>query len=185
MLESGELNAVHQSECETLRIGVDSGASVTIIPAEVASDYPLMPSKESMAGVQYKTATGDKVEDLGCRTLQLLGGSSSGSTGSRGLRARVGKVSKSLLAVCEMVDAGHDVVFCRRDGKDCSNAIHKKTSKRTNFTRRNGVYELEMNIVPYRRQGELGSLQESEATLEATVAEIEEEVLRDRPAWAR
>ena len=177
---------VEKVACETLSIGIDSGAAVTIVPKAVAADYPINNSKESRAGVTYRTASGDIIQDLGQRGLQLHSNSSDGRPS--GLKARVGDVHKALLAVCEMVDAGHDVNFRRRDGKDASHCIHIATGKRTDFVRRNGVYEIDTKIIPYEQvKAQESKLAQKKVirSLEEMVGEIEMEVEEElsRKAW--
>ena len=67
---------------------------------------------------------------------------------SRALRARVGDVSKALLAVASMVDSGHKVIF-DSESSGGSMAIHKTTGSVTKFVRRNNVFEVDLDIVPY------------------------------------
>ena len=65
------------------------------------------------------------------------------------VKLRSAKVSKTLLAVSEMVDAGHRVIFDRVGDKDVSRAEHKETGEITPLTRRDRVYEMDWQIYPY------------------------------------
>ena len=119
-------------------MGIDSGAAVTILPRDKCTDYPLMETSGSHPN--YKAANGDTIYDEGARTVFFAAGDR-----TRALRARVGKVSKGLISVAEMVDCGHMVVF---DG-DESYAIHKGTGAKTIFRRRNKVFEVDLDVLPY------------------------------------
>ena len=87
-----------------------------------------------------------------------------------------------------MVDAGHDVNFRRRNGKDASHCIHIETGKRTDFVRRNGVYEIDAKIIPYEQvKAQEDKLAQKKVirSLEEMVGEIEMEVEEElsRKAW--
>ena len=66
------------------------------------------------------------------------------------LNMRAMKVSKALMSVYEMVQAGHCVVFdSKPDGSDNSYALHKETGAVTPFTLRNRVWEISCNVDPH------------------------------------
>ena len=68
----------------------------------------------------------------------------------RGLKTRIGSVSKPLLAVCDLVDNGHRVVFEKDSaGKDVSRIMNLETKKVTPMIREKGVYNIRAEIVPY------------------------------------
>ena len=67
---------------------------------------------------------------------------------------RVLDVRKALLAVSEMVDADHDVIF-RSEARGGSYAIHHPSGIRTPFIRRHQVYEIEATVLPYSRKREM------------------------------
>jgi hypothetical protein len=128
----------------TVSVGVDSGSSATVIPAEQFSDYPLVPNELSKAGQCYFTATGDPVPDLGTRHLV-------GNVGGKRvvLRASAAKVTKALASVADMVDQGHIIVF----SKDRSFAWHEATRSMIEFQRRNKVFEFDMEVERHGRSG--------------------------------
>ena len=63
----------------------------------------------------------------------------------KGLRASAADVSKALASVADMVDQGHVVLFS--SGR--SFAFHPKTQETIEFTRKNRVYEFEMEVEEY------------------------------------
>ena len=139
-VENGEKKVVHSME-RVVRIGVDSGAGVTVWPVEVCDDWPTVQTDASRKGVEYSTAGAGAtaLKNEGERTLELM----MADGDKRRLRAQVAGVRKPLLAVSEMNDAGHDVHFLR-DGR--AFAVHGTTGKITNFIRTNGVFELEVTV---------------------------------------
>ena len=116
--------------------GIDSCAAVSIIKTDLATDYPMDPGFKPNT---YLTANGSKLEDEGRRSIFLR--SQVGQT--RGIRARVGRVSKNLLAMADLVDTGHRVIFA----SDGSYAIHKESKKRLNFTRPRNAFEADFEVL--------------------------------------
>ena len=138
------LNSFGQSD--RLTMGVDSGAAVTVIPRRSCGAYPVV--KGDGAGVTYRTATNQAVKDEGLRELI---GRPNGQGEVMGIRARVADVHKALLSVAEVVDKGFRVVFdTDQDGRDTSHMVRKSTGQRVEFRRRNKVYEIDWDILPYQ-----------------------------------
>ena len=143
-LEEGETARLDAQLCafersmETTTFGIDSCAAVSIIKTDVAADYPMDPGFQPNT---YLTANGSKLQDEGRRSIFVK--SQEGQT--RGIRARVGRVSKNLLAMADLVDTGHRVIF----DSDGSYAVHKQTKKRLNFTRRRNVFEADFEVLPF------------------------------------
>jgi hypothetical protein len=137
------------SPCERVTLGIDSGAAVTIVPRGICTDYPLQQNDRSRVHGGYRAANGQMIIDEGSRVLFYKDGKD-----TRAIRARVGDVSKGLVSVSEMVDCGHRVVF------DCdgSYAVHKQTGKKTYFKRRNKVFEIDVDIVPYAMAPDAGTM---------------------------
>ena len=124
-----------------VRIGVDSGAGVSVWPKELCDDYPTKQTHASMAGVSYSSAASgtSRILNEGERIVQL---NVCGS--KRGARMQVARVRKPLLSVAEMNDAGHDVYFL--SGQDGAYSRHRKTGLVTKFFRRNGVFEIDARV---------------------------------------
>ena len=96
----------------------------------------------------YRTATNQAVKDEGLRELI---GRPNGQGEVMGIRARVADVHKALLSVAEVVDKGFRVVFdTDQDGRDTSHMVRKSTGQRVEFRRRNKVYEIDWDILPYQ-----------------------------------
>ena len=72
-----------------------------------------------------------------------------------GIRARVADMHKALLSVAEVVDKGFRVVFgTDQDGRDISYMARKSDGQRLEFRRRNKVYEIDWDILPYQPEPE-------------------------------
>ena len=134
-----ELDAV-----EKLTMGIDSGAAVTIIPRSVCTDYPLVSTAASRAGASYFAANGQRIADEGNREVFFTQGR---GEKPRGMRAHVGDVRKGLICVAEMVDQGYEVHF----GPNGHYA--QRGADRVDFVRRNNVFEVEFEVVPYASTG--------------------------------
>ena len=85
-----------ENESTKITLGVDSGAAVTCLKPDVATDYPLI----RVDGRQLRGAGGSEIASYGDRHVGLCG--SDGRT--RTLRCGVADVRKNLLAVCQLVD---------------------------------------------------------------------------------
>ena len=63
--QGGALMPVSSAEWEYVEAVLDSGATVTVIPAHVGQGYDIMPSAASKAGVMYEIANGEEIPNLG------------------------------------------------------------------------------------------------------------------------
>ena len=135
-VDDGELDlgALEFENMENVTLGVDSGAAVTVVSPDVASDYP-----RSQAGGKKKMTDcqGNLVQDLGEKDLAFDGGK-----GHSALFARVtvAPVAKNLLAVSALVKQGHEVVF-RPEGQGGSYIRHMQTGVKRTLAAKNGIYE--------------------------------------------
>ena len=129
-----------------VRMGIDSCAGVSVLPRAVCCDYPAVPNSESKRGVCYKTANDQPVKDEGTRSLL---GYPAGGRRLRGVHTRVADVHRALLCVAELVDGGQRVVFDKENGQDVSHMVDKKTGEILPMQRRNNVYEMDWEIVPW------------------------------------
>ena len=145
------LNALELSSVETsekIRVGIDSGAALSVWPKDLCNHVKTEPTAASRKGTTYMPAGKNctPIKDLGQRNYRLK------TTGGamRQLKVTVADVRKPLLAVSEMTDAGHDVHFLA-NGR--AYATHAGTGQETKFVRRNGIYELEIEVLGGQRQG--------------------------------
>ena len=128
---------------EKVTYGIDSCAAVTISKPDVAADYPLRKDTRNT----YRTANGSTVTDDGSRHIFVKnGGHALGC-----LRTRVGQVSRNLMAVVDLVDTGHRVVFERDGDRDVSRATHKATGRSFPLRRAKRIYEADFEVQPFSR----------------------------------
>jgi hypothetical protein len=131
-------------ECRAVRFGVDSGAATTIVKSDVSRGYA-MNTQESR---QYMAANKTTLTTEGTVALEC-------NDGAR-VRAQVGEVSKNLMCVAEMCDAGFDVLFSNTKGYK---ATHGKTGAVLAFERVGKVFDLTLMVKQeptapsFRRQG--------------------------------
>ena len=133
-------------------LGVDSGSHVSVIPPDTAREYPVV--KDKHVGRSYHTATDQTVKDEGRKSVMGFPLDAEFASGYQddlmGLHLRVAKVKRGLLAVCEMVDSGHKVVFDKDDsGRDISHIVHKETGRVIPFKREGRNWQLVMKVVPH------------------------------------
>ena len=143
MVEKSAVRPLGGRSGRRLTVGVDSGAARTVLPKSQFVDYPLEPNEMSASGGCYRTAGGARIPDLGTRRLV-------GNVGGArmGLRASAADVTKALASVADMVDNGYSVVF----SKDRSFAINRQRPEGEQiieFTRRDRVYEFDMEVEPH------------------------------------
>ena len=86
ILDDRELMAV-ASKKEELRFGVDSGAALTVVRSDVATDYPVMRERKR----SLRTADGQSIPDLGNKEIMLKD-----SYGYRIVKTAVADVSRNL-----------------------------------------------------------------------------------------
>ena len=131
--------AAIENESSRITLGVNSGAAVSCIKPDVATEYPLV----RVDGRRLMGADGSEITAYGDRHVGLCG--SDGRT--RILRCGVADVRKNLLSVSQLVDQDHDVLFSKRG----SYIKHVPTGWKIDMARRKDVFEIEMDIVPHFR----------------------------------
>jgi myosin heavy subunit len=136
-----------QQEWEVLELAVDSGATETVVNEDNIESVDTLPGTASRRGVKYEVANGVRIPNLGEK--KFIGVSEEGS--QRNITAQVCDVSKPLLSVKKVVDAGNRVVF----EKDGSYIEDVKTGERMWMREEHGMYMLKMWIknTSFQRQG--------------------------------
>ena len=118
---------------------VDSGACNTIGPGEIGPKFPVYETESSLSGVEYVSASGGTVKNLGEKVIR----GTTGDWNNFNLKMQVGdKVRKMLGAVCKITDAGNSVVF---QPPPYPNYIYNWSSgKSTHMYRENGQYKVQL-----------------------------------------
>ena len=125
---------------QMITMAVDSGAAETVIPHTLVMGQPIMETAASKAGVNYASATGQPIPNLGEQRLPLC--TSEGSL--RSMTFQAAPVSRALGSVKRMNETGHIVVF---DGTD-SYIQNKATGEITWLREENGNYLMDLWIMP-------------------------------------
>ena len=132
---------------QKVSMAVDSGAAETVIPYSLVTGYPIFESDASRAGVNYASATGQPIPNLGEQRLPLW--TSEGSL--RSMTFQAAPVSRPLGSVKRMAASGHRVVF-----DDDGSYIENKVTGEINWLREEkGNYMLDFWIMPQETLNEL------------------------------
>ena len=126
-----ELSALEKALKEKITFGIDSGAALTVISSNVASDYPSRQGPKR----QMRDCQGREVKDLGMKDLEMKS-----KAGVSFARVTVASVAKNLLAVSSLVRSGHEVVF-QEEG---SYIRHRMSGRVQKMREVNGVYEIDI-----------------------------------------
>ncbi len=90
-----------------LELGVDSGASETVIGPDMISNVSASQGEQFRKGVQYEIANGELIPNLGEKSFVGV----SDNFVVRRLTAHVADVNEGLLSVRKMMKSGYRVVF--------------------------------------------------------------------------
>ena len=123
---------------ETVTFGVDSGAAVTVVKADTASDYPC---DRSGRRKNMRDCQGNAVPDHGIKQLALKLPNGTYNFA----QVTVAPVQKNLLAVSDLVKAGHEVVF----GPRKAYIKNGSTGAMTPMREVNGTFEVDYELAPY------------------------------------
>ena len=125
---------------QKISIAIDSGAAATVIPHTMVTEYPIVATAMSEAGVCYVSATGEPIPNLGEQRLPLA--TVEGSL--RAMTFQAAPVAKPLGSVKKMCQAGHMVVF-----DDEGSYIYNKQTQEINWLREeSGNYMLDVWLPP-------------------------------------
>ena len=148
LYEEEEVNELNQGALEWTRFEVvmDSGAAAPVAPKTMASWIPIVPSEGSKRGQHYIAANGERIPNLGERTLDLVTDEGSAAVA----KFNVAEVNRPLCSITAVCDKGNEVVF-RRDGGTIYN---ETTGQTTNFSRSGNVYTMGMWMLKPGFQGQ-------------------------------
>ena len=131
---------VQGEEWQILSLAVDSGAAETVIPHMLVQDHPIRDTEASRNGLNYVSATGDPIPNLGEQRLPLI--TREGS--ARSMTFQAAPVDRPLGSVKRMCRAGHRVVF----DDEGSYVLNKGTGEINWMREENGNYMLDMWVMP-------------------------------------
>ena len=149
------LNSMPQAteeDWEEILMIIDSGASVPVMPPDMAKAYTLEESDASRRGTEYECANGHSIPNLGQKRMAIF--TAEGTL--RGYTSQCADVSKPLQSVRHLVKTGHAVVF-----DDTGSYIWNKSTNETNHIVDDGInYSMKALIVPPKQ---IGAAKEFEA----------------------
>ena len=133
-------------------VALDSGSTDHVCHSGDVPGYLVEASPGSKAGQNFVVGNGAKVPNDGQVNLMLQGGEANSSTMS--LTFQVAKVSRPLMSVGRLCDAGMDVLF----KKDCANVLSASGAVILSFERQpGGLYVAKLKLKrpsqPFGRQG--------------------------------
>ena len=134
-----EVGMVEQRR-EKITFGVDSGAELTVVTEDAASEYP---ATSDGTTTKMRDCQGNTIKDLGKKILGLK--SAKDAPRTQYTNVTVGPLRKNLMAVCSLVDAGHRVVF----DPEGSYIEHIDTGYTTKMIRRGGQFDVDFWLEPY------------------------------------
>ena len=143
MIVKKEPKEVSNFECrgseEFLEATIDSGASDSVANAKHASRCRVVPSSGSRGGVRYISASGNVIDNEGEKHVQVetVGGQ------KRTLKLQIADVTRVLLSVSKICDAGNTVTFTK-EGGTITNLV---SGQKDHFDRRDDVYRMKFKIV--------------------------------------
>lgn len=123
-----------------LSLTVDSGAAETVIPHMLVQDHPIHETQASRSGLNYASATGDPIPNLGEQKLPLL--TQEGSL--RAMTFQAAPVDRPLGSVKRMCSSGHLVVF----DEEGSYVLNKLTGEVNWMREENGNYIMDLWVMP-------------------------------------
>ena len=124
---------------EYIEATIDSGASDSVAGRKHAKTCDVVPSSGSRDGVKYVSASGDIIDNIGEKHVQV-----ETATGrKRTLNLQVADVHRVLLSVSKICDAGNQVIFTRSGGK----IVNDKTGEEDHFARKDRVYRMRLKVI--------------------------------------
>jgi hypothetical protein len=175
---------------EEIEVCVDSGASVSALPKNQCTDYPLLPTVASEAGRFYWSAKGEKVYDEGAKVPRCI--SAEGDFYDMNFSSC--DVRRALGSVSGMVHKGKKVVFDLDDGTfdrngvlSCGSYIEDKASgKRTQMQEKDGNFVVTMKVIPYRDLRSFGQAEQLAPLAQGSASssgEVRSSPFRRRVPW--
>ena len=96
-----------EEEWQEIEMGVDSGATETVVNPEMLTNVETVEGAAKKRGVEYEVATGELIPNLGEKKIVAV---TDGGV-ARKLVAHVADVNQALLSVRRMMNSGHRVIF--------------------------------------------------------------------------
>jgi hypothetical protein len=96
-----------------IELTADTGACDTVMPKKMCVGIPILPSYQSIRGMEYEIANGEAIPNLGERHCQLW---TEGSNSPKQITVQVADVHKPLLSLSRCADMGFESRFGSKVG---------------------------------------------------------------------
>ena len=107
--------------------------------AKHAAACQVVPSSGSLEGVKYVSASGNVIDNEGEKHVQV----ETNNGKKRTLNLQIADVTRVLLSVSKICDAGNTVTFTHSGGK----IVNNKTGEEDHFSRKDGVYRMRLKVI--------------------------------------
>jgi hypothetical protein len=136
-----------QDEWYEIELTADTGACDTVIPKDMCPGIPVVPSFQSMNGMEYEVASGESIPNLGERRCEMW---TEGAEAPKGISMQVADVHKALLSLSRCADMG----FESRFGSAFGCLIDTVTGEVVPLQRKGNLYVLRawIRAAPFGRQ---------------------------------
>ena len=137
-IQPESLNVVSHDGWEEIELTVDSGAGETVVPEGMINSVEMREGPAAKSGVQYECANGERIPNLG--EQKFMAYTQEGC--QKRMRAQVCDVTKALLSVRRLVEAGNRVVF--EENNSYIEDIYRK--EKMYLQEKHGMYTLKVWI---------------------------------------
>ena len=130
-----------------VELAADTGACATVIPKGMCLGIPIVPSFQSINGMEYEVASGEAIPNLGERRCEMW---TDGATAPKSIAMQVADVHKALLSLSRCADMGFESQF----GSAFGCLIDTVTGKVIPLQRKGNLYVLKawIRASPFGRQ---------------------------------
>ena len=112
---------------------------MSIGPEEEFANYPILPTKESEAGTEYRAANGGRIKELGKKVINIT----TEDGRDRRMTIKAGKVHKVLIAAADIVDRDQTIVLSRKWG---NYIVNDKTEHCTPIQRKRRTFVFKFKV---------------------------------------
>ena len=102
------MSASGQEEWYEVELTADTGACDIVIPKDMCPGIPIVPSFQSINGMEYEVATGETIPNLGERRCEMW---TEGASQPKAISMQVADVHKALLSLSRCADMGFESRF--------------------------------------------------------------------------
>ena len=124
-----------EDEWYEVELTADTGACDTVVPKLMCPGIPIIPSVQSLRGMEYEVAPGESIPDLSEKRCEMW---TEGASAPKSISMQVADVHKALLSLSRCVDMG----FESRFGAAFGCLIDTMTGEITPLQRRGHLYRL-------------------------------------------